>query len=165
MAQVKGVYQEPREYSQYKYVISAYYQDIHNNKGAIIFAVCRGKISEGLDFSDDAARAVVLVGIPYPMFFDPKTVLKRFYLDQKQHLFGKLSGHEWYMQQATRSINQAIGRVIRHKNDYGNIILIDQRFDNDKQIEEISSWVRDRVEIYEDTNVAIDEFFNFFKQM
>jgi len=46
-----------------------------------MFAVCRGKISEGLDFSDDAARCVMLIGIPYPMVLDPKTILKRHYLD------------------------------------------------------------------------------------
>lgn len=27
---------------------------------------CRGKVSEGLDFSDDNARAVVTIGIPFP---------------------------------------------------------------------------------------------------
>jgi Rad3-related DNA helicase len=31
-----------------------------------MLAVCRGKLSEGLDFSDDFARAVIIVGIPYP---------------------------------------------------------------------------------------------------
>lgn len=46
-----------------------------------MFAVCRGKISEGLDFSDDAARSVFLIGIPYPMYYDPKTILKRYQLD------------------------------------------------------------------------------------
>ena len=29
--------------------------------GALFFAVCRGKVSEGLDFSDDNARAVITV--------------------------------------------------------------------------------------------------------
>jgi len=29
--------------------------------GALFLAVCRGKVSEGLDFSDDNARAVVTV--------------------------------------------------------------------------------------------------------
>lgn len=34
--------------------------------GGVLLGVCRGKLSEGIDFSDDAARCVVIVGIPYP---------------------------------------------------------------------------------------------------
>ena len=40
----------------------------------------------------------------------------------------RLSGQEWYAQQATRAVNQAMGRVIRHRHDYGAIILADERF-------------------------------------
>ena len=39
-----------------------------------------------------------------------------------------LTGEEWYVQQATRAVNQAVGRVIRHRHDYGAIILCDERF-------------------------------------
>ena len=38
-----------------------------------------------------------------------------------------LTGQEWYRQQATRAVNQAIGRVIRHKQDFGAILLCDNR--------------------------------------
>lgn len=38
--------------------------------GALLIAVCRGKVSEGLDFTDDNARAVVTIGIPYPNIKD-----------------------------------------------------------------------------------------------
>lgn len=40
------------------------------SEGALLIAVCRGKVSEGLDFSDDNARAVVTIGIPFPNIKD-----------------------------------------------------------------------------------------------
>ena len=88
--------------------------------------VCRGRISEGLDFSDNAARCVIVIGIPYPQMTDPKVILKKDYLDRKFRQkyqtpatpgvadYQTLSGKDWYSQQATRAVNQAIGRVIRH---------------------------------------------------
>ena len=60
-----------------------YQNHIKNGKGAILLAVCRGKISEGLDFSDDSARMVFVVGIPYSQVSDPRVILKRDFLDKK----------------------------------------------------------------------------------
>ena len=47
--------------------------------------VCRGRISEGLNFSDDAARCVIIIGIPYAQYTDPKIQLKIHFLDQRYH--------------------------------------------------------------------------------
>ena len=34
--------------------------------GALFFGVCRGKMSEGIDFKDYMARAVICISIPFP---------------------------------------------------------------------------------------------------
>ena len=39
---------------------------VTQKSGALLLGVCRGKIAEGIDFSDADARAVIIVGIPYP---------------------------------------------------------------------------------------------------
>ena len=43
--------------------VSKYYECLNDRKcsGAIIFAVCRGKISEGIDFADNNGRAVFIL--------------------------------------------------------------------------------------------------------
>ena len=57
-------------------------------------------------------------------------------------LFQKLTGNAWYIQQASRAVNQAIGRVIRHRHDYGAIILLDERFALKQQQECLSKWLQ-----------------------
>jgi len=42
-----------------------------------------------------------------------------------------MSGDEWYTQQAFRAANQAVGRCIRHKTDYGCVVLVDERYGRD----------------------------------
>lgn len=41
-----------------------------------------------------------------------------------------------------RATNQAIGRVIRHGQDYGAIILLDYRFSWNRLFTNISPWIR-----------------------
>lgn len=122
-----------------------YYNKIHepNSRGAIFMAVCRGKVSEGLDFADENGRAVIITGLPFPPFKDPKVVLKKKYLcDNRTRENELLSGDDWYFLEASRAVNQAIGRVIRHKNDYGAILLCDTRFNNPRQKNQLSGWIQ-----------------------
>ncbi|KAI9160826.1 hypothetical protein LWI28_011852 [Acer negundo] len=129
---------EPRQSSAFLSAIEDYMAKLKDTtaSGAVFFAVCRGKVSEGLDFSDHAGRAVVITGMPFATINDPKVRLKREYLDlqalsQRQELkalkLSVLTGEEWYNQQASRAVNQAVGRVIRHRHDYGAIIFCDER--------------------------------------
>lgn len=53
-----------------------------------------------------------------------------------------MRGEEWYSLEASRAVNQAIGRVIRHKNDYGAILLLDTRFNSDRIKNQMSLWLR-----------------------
>ena len=41
---------------------------------------------------------------------------------------------------ACRALNQAIGRCIRHKHDYGGIILLDRRFGDVRNRKDLSCW-------------------------
>jgi Fanconi anemia group J protein len=87
----------------------------------------RGQVSEGLDFADDNARAVLIVGIPFPSVMDTKVQQKKAYNNAATSR-GLLTGDQWYTQQAFRALNQAVGRCIRHRFDYGAILLVDERF-------------------------------------
>ena len=133
-------------------VLRMFYTSISSNEngdctGALLLAVCRGKVSEGLDFADDNARAVITVGIPYPNFKDKQVELKRKYNNSNGESKGLLSGTQWYEIQAYRALNQALGRCIRHRNDWGALIIVDSRFCHNpkRYCKGLSKWVRQKL--------------------
>lgn len=146
-----------------------------SKRGGILFSVCRGTSSEGIDFSDDMARMVIIIGIPYPNLGDVKVNLKKEFLDEfnnknfhlldKKLSIKKLSSGEWYTQCATRAVNQALGRVIRHIDDYGSMILIDGRYKELLYKKMFSAWLRESAKIYEDSKLIVEskKFFDVMK--
>ena len=143
IAKFKQPFVETKNKEEFKKSISQYEKSLAEKKGAVFFAVCRGKASEGIDFSDDKARAVVLCGIPFPNFKDPFVAEKKKILDNGKTFSSK--GDAWYSQQAFRALNQALGRVIRHKNDYGAVFFLDERFSHQKSVVNLPVWIRSDV--------------------
>ena len=123
-----------------------------HTRGAILFAVCRGKVSEGLDFANELCRLVVCVGIPYPPLRDVQIEQKKKFLSwkasivQKAGLERSLTGEQWYSQQAFRALNQGIGRTIRHKNDWGSVVLLDERFCDKSTTKNLPRWLQPSLE-------------------
>lgn len=138
-------------------------------KGGILFSVFRGSSSEGIDFSDDKARMVIIVGIPYANLGDIKVNLKKEFLDEyaKKAIKGKglkLQGSDWYKQNALKAVNQALGRVIRHTNDFGSMILIDYRYYELSNQNVFSKWLRENFKIYDNKKI-LENIKNFFDNM
>ncbi|KAH9666128.1 Regulator of telomere elongation helicase 1-like [Citrus sinensis] len=166
---------EPRQSSLFPLAIEDYMAKLKDTStsGAVFFAVCRGKVSEGLDFADHAGRAVVITGMPFATMTDPKVRLKREYLDlQAQSQGGEyketklsfLSGEDWYNQQASRAVNQAVGRVIRHRHDYGAIIFCDERFAHPSRKSQISLWIQPHIQCYSKFGDVVYTLTRFFRE-
>jgi hypothetical protein len=72
---------------------------------------------------------------------------------------------EWYTQQASRAVNQAVGRVIRHRHDYGAILLLDERFSQDNQKNGMSVWLRPHIKVWGGYREASTRIQDFFRRM
>ncbi|XP_045433235.1 regulator of telomere elongation helicase 1 isoform X1 [Pipistrellus kuhlii] len=166
---LKPLFVEPRSKDSFSEVMGAYYTSVVSpgSRGAAFLAVCRGKASEGLDFADMNGRGVVVTGLPYPPRKDPRVILKMQFLDEMKGRSGAsgqfLSGQDWYRQQASRAVNQAIGRVIRHRHDYGAVFLCDHRFTSADARAQLPSWVRPHVQVYDHFGHVIRDVAQFFR--
>jgi hypothetical protein len=151
--------------SDFEAAKNEYAEAIRVTGSCVLFAVFRGKMSEGISFNDDNARGVVCVGIPFPSSFDRSIKAKKSYNDEQRKLERRLdllSGDSWYSQQAYRAIAQALGRCIRHAGDYGTIVLMDSRFCDESPPDEnntcmahrqLPKWMRSNVQTLSSSSV------------
>lgn len=90
-----------------------------------MFIIIKGRFSEGINFSDNLCRCLVVIGIPFLPLKNIGIVEKMKYLEQN---YTKADSELWYTEQSFKSLNQTIGRAIRNSKDYAAIILMDQRY-------------------------------------
>ena len=114
--------------------------------GALLLCVCGGKLSEGINFKDALGRLVVMVGLPYANPEEPELRARMRYLDSLDGASGhpnasggsdadaamprnkKSRGRQYYEALCMRSVNQSVGRAIRHVGDYAAILFCDRRY-------------------------------------
>ncbi|OWK03953.1 hypothetical protein Celaphus_00013862 [Cervus elaphus hippelaphus] len=154
----KKIFQEPKRANKVEQVLLEYSRCIKHcgqgqargtETGALLLSVVGGKMSEGINFSDDLGRCVVMVGMPYPNIMSPELQEKMAYLDQTlsrapgQARPGKVLVENLCM----KAVNQSIGRAIRHQKDFASIVLLDQRYASLAIQAKLPAWIRDRVEV------------------
>ncbi|XP_014394953.1 PREDICTED: probable ATP-dependent RNA helicase DDX11 isoform X2 [Myotis brandtii] len=152
----KKIFQEPKRANQVEQVLTEYSRCIQCHgqaggmvNGALLLSVVGGKMSEGINFSDDLGRCVVMVGLPYPNIKSPELQEKMAYLD---HTLPRTPGQAppgkaLVENLCMKAVNQSIGRAIRHQKDFASIVLLDQRYARPPILAKLPAWIRDRVEV------------------
>ncbi|KAL3068470.1 hypothetical protein niasHT_030761 [Heterodera trifolii] len=127
---------------QMQQIWPAFCESARSREGAVLFAVVGGKLSEGINFSDELGRCVLMVGLPYANRNSAELSERIRYLDQ--HI-GPGAGTRFYEQLCQQAINQAIGRAIRHRADFAAIVLLDERYARDTIAAGLPGWIRQRL--------------------
>ncbi len=120
-------------------VVEAYKKEVENGEGAVLCGVFRGRNSEGSNFPFEKGGGVVLVGVPYADYGDPIVRAQIDYYNKKEANLGE----KWYVMDAFKAANQAMGRGIRHRDDRCTFILMDQRYRTHLPL--ISGWAQSGV--------------------
>ncbi|KAK3108683.1 hypothetical protein FSP39_013288 [Pinctada imbricata] len=166
----KRVFQEPKRANQVDQVLEAYSECIEKSKsttgltGAILFCVVGGKMSEGINFSDDLGRCVIMIGMPYPNIKSPELQEKMEYLNTnfKPDSEGRRAGQVHYENLCMKAVNQSIGRAIRHRGDYATILLLDKRYGRPSVVSKLPNWIGKSLIKTEKYGVAISNVSKFF---
>ena len=110
---------------------------LEKNLGAILFAVVGGRLSEGINFSNDLGRMVIIVGMPFPDPTDPETRARGTCNNNNNNKENHM------LSRCMRSVNQSIGRVIRHAKDYGAVVLLDERYAKQSSVQSrLPGWIQ-----------------------
>lgn len=172
----KQVFKEPRSGGQLaEKMLLDYTKCIKHSKdpsspsnGALLLSVVGGKLSEGLNFSDDLGRCVCVVGLPFPNKASPELAEKMKHLDKiAAQESSNFTGNEYYENLCMKAVNQCIGRSIRHINDYAAVLLIDERYSNERIQRKLPQWISQEAKAplnFSGVQGAIAKFFQEKKQ-
>ncbi|CDJ27045.1 helicase, putative [Eimeria mitis] len=146
-----------------------------------LFCVMGGRLSEGVNFSNALARLLVVVGMPFPSIKDKVFLLHKQHYNEIMtaqqatgdeaedagwvSCCGRADAKQLNQQQKEKqcidygllqcmiTVNQTIGRAIRHSKDYAAILLVDKRYSLARVQQLLPRWLLQNL----DTSSAEDE--------
>lgn len=134
-------------------LLQEYTQAIESGTGALLLSVVGGKLSEGINFSDELGRGVFIIGLPFPNIRSAVWQAKMKYIEEKAYkqcpgaesekkARASTASKDFYENSCMRAVNQCIGRAIRHVNDYAAIVMIDRRYETPRIQSKLPGWIR-----------------------
>ncbi len=138
----KKIFIEPKDAKDANIALNEFMGLPARNKSGVIFAVCGGKWSEGLDYRGDMLSGALVIGLPLAPFNRPR----RMIIDYFRHKFGEEGEFICYTLPAINRAQQALGRVIRTPEDRGVLVFGEKRFLESKVIRGLPQWIRDEMQ-------------------
>jgi DNA excision repair protein ERCC-2 len=147
----KEVFIEPRDASEASILHATFTGLPMKNREGILFAVCGGKFSEGLDYRGDMLSGAMVVGLPLA----PYNNVRRMIMDYYKKRYGNAGEFLSYTLPALNKGLQSLGRVLRTPEDSGVLVFADKRFLEPEIFSTIPQWMQDELVL-----VNIDSFPN-----
>ncbi|KAF9937271.1 DNA-dependent ATPase of the nucleotide excision repair factor 4 complex [Mortierella antarctica] len=133
----KLIFVETPDAAETSIALDNYRRACENGRGAILLAVARGKVSEGIDFDHHYGRAVVMFGIPY-QYTESRILKARLEFLRDEH---RVRENDFLTFDALRHAAQCLGRVLRGKTDYGLMVFADRRYARQDKRSKLPKWI------------------------
>lgn len=120
----KCVFIEPPSAQEASSALNQFLSLPSRGESGILFGVCGGKWSEGLDYRGELLGGAMVIGLPLAPF----NPVRRMIIDYFRNKFGPQGEFISYTLPAINRALQALGRVLRTPEDRGVLLLGDSRF-------------------------------------
>jgi DNA excision repair protein ERCC-2 len=135
------VFIEPRDAADAGAALSSFLSLPARGKSGILFAVCGGKWSEGLDYRGEMLKGAMVVGLPLAPF----NRVRKMMIEYFRHKFGDEGEFLCYTLPAVNRSLQALGRVLRTPEDRGVLVLAEKRFLEKGVRTALPAWMREEM--------------------
>ncbi|KAF8323397.1 DNA repair helicase [Clavulina sp. PMI_390] len=133
----KLIFVETPDANETSIALENYRRACDNGRGAVLLAVARGKVSEGIDFDHHYGRAVIMFGIPY-QYTESRILKARLEYLRDEY---RIRESEFLGFDAMRNAAQCMGRALRGKTDWGMMVFADKRFARADKRSKLPRWM------------------------
>ena len=137
----RQVFIEPRDAADAGAALGTFLSLPLRGESGVMFAVCGGKWSEGLDYRGEMLNGAMVVGLPLAPF----NRVRRMMIDYFRHKFGAEGEFLCYTLPAINRSLQALGRVLRTPEDRGVLVLAEKRFLENRVRTALPGWIQEEM--------------------
>ena len=138
----RKVFVEPRDAADANAALREFLSLPSKGRSGVLFAVCGGKWSEGLDYRGEMLSGAMVIGLPLA----PYTRVRRMVIEYFRNKFGEEGEFISYTLPAINRALQALGRVIRTEEDRGVLVLGDRRFLEERVRTALPAWMQEEMQ-------------------
>jgi DNA excision repair protein ERCC-2 len=137
----KKIFIEPRDAATASAALTEFLSLPSRRESGVMFAVCGGKWSEGLDYRGEMLAGAMVIGLPLAPF----NRVRRMMIEYFRHKFGIEGEFLCYTLPAVNRSLQALGRVLRTPEDRGVLVLGEKRFLEKRVRDALPAWMQEEM--------------------
>ncbi|MHC1597876.1 MAG: ATP-dependent DNA helicase [Methermicoccaceae archaeon] len=137
----KRLFCEPREARRIPSLLRDFFA-CATDGGAVMLAVCGGKLSEGIDYVGSSLKGAAVIGLPLSAYTGVQRRINQYYVRRYGRERGMLLA---YTLPALNRAMQALGRVLRSEHDTGVLMLCDSRFASPNVAQHLPTWLKEEM--------------------
>lgn len=137
----RKIFIEPRDSAEAGAKLNEFLSLPAQGESGIMFAVCGGKWSEGLDYRGEMLAGAMVVGLPLAPF----NRVRKMVIEYFRHKYGGEGEFLCYTLPAINKSLQALGRVLRTPEDRGVLILGERRFLERRVKSALPAWIQEEM--------------------